>query len=139
MKKIVLVAATIWMMPSFAQATVIPELLTEYTAEGAGNFSDEAGKAMWNKEFVAEDGTKRSCTTCHHADVTQPGKHQKTGKVIAPMALSVPFVALEEGDEPRYSDAKKVEKWFKRNCKWTYGRECTIQEKGDFLTFLKDQ
>lgn len=36
----------------------------------------------------------------------------------------------------RLVDAKKIEKWFLRNCKWTFGRECTAQEKGDFLTFI---
>jgi len=39
----------------------------------------------------------------------------------------------------RYTDEKKIEKWFKRNCKDTWGRECTAQEKGDFLTFLLAQ
>jgi hypothetical protein len=34
----------------------------------------------------------------------------------------------------RFSDPEKVEKWFKRNCTW--GRECTAQEKGDFLAYL---
>jgi hypothetical protein len=36
----------------------------------------------------------------------------------------------------RFSDPEKVEKWFKRNCTWTWGRECTAQEKGDFLAYL---
>ncbi|MEA3244387.1 MAG: DUF1924 domain-containing protein, partial [Pseudomonadota bacterium] len=33
-------------------------------------------------------------------------------------------------------DGKKIEKWFKRNCKWTLGRECTAQEKADFLAYI---
>ncbi|TBR21868.1 MAG: DUF1924 domain-containing protein, partial [Candidatus Nitrosotenuis sp.] len=33
-------------------------------------------------------------------------------------------------------DPKFVEKWFKRNCKETLERECTPQEKGDFLAYL---
>ncbi len=36
----------------------------------------------------------------------------------------------------RLSDPKKVEKWFLRNCKWTFGRECTPQEKGDFIDYM---
>jgi len=33
----------------------------------------------------------------------------------------------------RLTDSKKVNKWFKRNCKWTLGRECTAQEKSNFF------
>jgi hypothetical protein len=39
----------------------------------------------------------------------------------------------------RLTDARKIEKWFKRNCEWTWGRACTIQEKGDILRFLQQQ
>jgi hypothetical protein len=39
----------------------------------------------------------------------------------------------------RFTDVKKIEKWFKRNCKDAWGRECTVQEKADFLTFLLAQ
>jgi len=138
MKKTIILAVSLLLSPVLAQANVIPGMLEGYKAEGGSNFSAEAGKKMWNKEIAQEDGSKRSCVTCHNADLTKPGKHQRTGKVIAPMAPSAPFVAAEEGDEPRYSTEKKVEKWFKRNCKWTYGRECTVQEKGDFLMYLKD-
>jgi len=51
--------------------------------------------------------------------------------VIDPMALSV--------NPERYTDPDKIEKWFLRNCKWTLGRECTAQEKGDVLTYLGSQ
>jgi hypothetical protein len=40
-------------------------------------------------------------------------------------------------DAERYTDLGKMEKWFKRNCKWTWGRECTPQEKGDLLEYLR--
>ena len=36
----------------------------------------------------------------------------------------------------RFSDAAKVEKWFKRNCNDVLGRACTAQEKGDVLAYL---
>ena len=35
-----------------------------------------------------------------------------------------------------FHDPKKVEKWFKRNCQWVPGRECTPKEKGDFITYM---
>ena len=35
-----------------------------------------------------------------------------------------------------FSDAAKVEKWFKRNCGDVLNRACTALEKGDFLTYV---
>ncbi len=100
----------------------------QFKSEGASNFSAEHGKQNWTKEVASKEGEKRSCTTCHNEDLTKPGKHNTTKKVIEPMAPSV--------NAERYTDQKKIEKWFKRNCEWTWGRECTAQEKGDFLKFL---
>ena len=39
----------------------------------------------------------------------------------------------------RYTDPAKVEKWFKRNCREVLGRECTVQEKGDWLSYMLSQ
>jgi hypothetical protein len=39
----------------------------------------------------------------------------------------------------RLTDPKFIEKWFRRNCIQTLGRECTPQEKGDVLTYLRAQ
>ncbi len=114
---------------SAASATpATDELFARYKAEGASNFDAEHGKKNWNKEGVAEGGEKMSCSTCHGADLTKAGKHHKTGKTIEPMAPSV--------NAERFTDAKKIEKWFKRNCNDAWGRECTAQEKGDVLKFL---
>ena len=142
MKKTLILTAALLLTPSLVQANAIPEMMDAYKAAGGSSFSAEAGKKMWTKEMPftkkGENITGRTCATCHNADLTKAGKHKKTGKVIAAMAPSVPFVAMDEKDTPRYSEAKKIKKWFKRNCKWTYGRECTAQEKGDFLMYLKD-
>jgi len=64
-------------------------------------------------------------------DLKKPGEHIRTGKVIDPMALSA--------NPNRFSDAKKIEKWFRRNCKWVLGRTCTAQEKGNILLYLQNQ
>jgi len=146
MKKILMISSALFAASFLGQGvaqaaeagSAIPEMMAKYTAEGGSNFSAEAGKKIWSHEVADEEGKMRSCTTCHGADLTKPGKHQKTGKIIAPLAPSVPFVMVEEKDIPRFSKAKKIRKWFKRNCKWTFGRECTPQEKGDVLTYLKD-
>lgn len=124
------IAAVLMVLPLYAQADAMAELQAEYQASGASNFSAEAGKTLWHQEFTdAKSGQKRSCTTCHTDDLTQPGKHAKTGKVIDPMAPSA--------NSKRFTDIKKINKWFKRNCKWTLDRECTAQEKGDILAFIK--
>ncbi|MCP4267412.1 MAG: DUF1924 domain-containing protein, partial [Candidatus Brocadiaceae bacterium] len=67
--------------------------------------------------------------TCHGSDLNQAGKHVRTNKLIKAMAPSA--------NPERYTKVKKIKKWFLRNCKWTLGRECTAQEKGDVLAYLK--
>lgn len=105
-------------------------LLARYKAEGAKAPDAAKGKQDWTREEMVE-GEKMSCATCHGSDFSKPGKHHKTGKVIEPMSMKV--------NAERYGDVKKIEKWFKRNCKDAWGRECTVQEKADFLTFMLAQ
>ena len=105
--------------------------LDEYLAElaktwGHDSFSPARGEALW---YSDHDG--RQCTSCHLDSLFAPGRHQKTGKVIEPMAPSV--------NPKRLTDRKKMKKWLLRNCKWTLGRECTALEKGDILVWLREQ
>jgi hypothetical protein len=114
-----------------AGAAVVDERLAEYQSQGAGPFSASAGEALWNKKITrAGTGEVRSCATCHSADLRSPGKHADTGKRIEPLTPAV--------NPERLTDVKQIEKWFLRNCKWTFGRECTPQEKGDFLMFIRN-
>lgn len=111
-------------------ADTVDERLAAYQAEGAGKFSVERGKEMWfNTHTHAGADQPRSCTSCHSNNGRVNGKHAKTGKPIKPIAPSV--------NPERLTEVKKIEKWFKRNCKWTIGRECTAQERGDFLSYLR--
>lgn len=126
-------AATLVLISLFtaaaAQAAAVDERLAEYRSQGAKNFSAQAGEKLWNQELTdPRTSDRRSCATCHHANLAETGKHTETGKPIKPMKPAV--------NPERLTDAKKVEKWFLRNCKWTYGRECTAQEKGDILMFI---
>jgi hypothetical protein len=107
------------------QADTITGMQDQYRAQGAGPFLFERGDKLWNSRPYQD----RQCADCHGPDLRQPGQHQRTHKPIEPMAPSV--VA------GRYTDPGKMEKWFKRNCKWTWGRECTPQEKGDLLEYLR--
>ena len=112
---------------SHAGSGAIDNLLQDYAAQGANTADAEQGKQLWQKTF--NKNGERSCATCHTKVLTQNGKHIKTSKNIKPMSPSV--------NPERLTDGKKVNKWFKRNCKWTLGRECTAQEKANFLVFIE--
>ena len=113
-------------------ASPVEDLLQEYRQQATRDFSAENGKTLWNQSFRAAGmDTQRSCTSCHTADVRQHGKHTVTGKEIKPLAPSVM--------SKRLTNHGKIRKWLKRNCEWTLGRECTAQEKGDLLSYLKEQ
>ena len=107
-------------------ADVTTELQQHYQQIGASTFSMERGKKLWEESHHG-----RSCTSCHTQSVKNQGKHQKTGKLIKPMAPSV--------NPQRLSNKRKVKKWLLRNCKWVFKRECTAQEKGDILMWLSKQ
>lgn len=106
-------------------------LLGNYSAAGGKDYSTSRGEALWKQEVTDHQGNKMACTRCHGTDLSQAGEHVKTHKAIKPMAASA--------NAERYTDLKKIEKWFKRNCKDTWGRECTAQEKGDILVYLLAQ
>jgi len=114
-------------------ATIIivssPVVAFSNTENDQTGFSAQRGKEIWNEQF-STSSQSRSCATCHTDDPRKPGKHASTGKPIKPMAPSI--------NANRLTDQRKIEKWFKRNCKWTIGRECTDQEKGNVLEFLKN-
>lgn len=133
MRKMMTIVAAVMAMGSGAVfADTVDERLSAYSAEGAGPFDAKRGEVMWTQTFTHEKSVKpASCATCHTANVKDPGKHAKTGKPIEPLAPSV--------NPKRLTDVKTIEKWFTRNCKWTLGRECSPQEKGDFLSYLRTQ
>ncbi len=119
-----IISESLW--PAMAQADVIEERLAQYRNEGAVAFDANQGQTLWK---MGHQG--RRCTQCHGEAPNTAGKHIKTGKVIEPMALSI--------NPNRFADADKIEKWFLRNCKWTLGRVCTPQEKGNILVWLRGQ
>lgn len=125
----ILMAVCLLIAAPMALATpATDELFARYKSEGAAGFDAERGNKSWHKETKSAEGEMMSCSTCHGQDLGKQGKHHKTGKVIEPMAPSA--------NKERFTDAKKIEKWFKRNCNDVLARECTAQEKGDFLKFL---
>jgi hypothetical protein len=108
----------------------VDTLLDSYRQQGATSFNAEAGQAFWTRKFNPPGANQaRQCATCHTADPRNRGKHARTGKPIEPLAPSV--------NRKRFSEVREIRKWFYRNCKWTLGRECTPQEKGDLLVWLQ--
>lgn len=125
----IMMAAGLLLATAAAMATpATDELFARYKAEGAAGFDAARGDKAWHKESKGGEGQTMSCATCHGQDLGKQGKHHKTNKVIAPMAPSA--------NKERLTDVKKIEKWFKRNCNDVLARECTAQEKGDYLKFL---
>ena len=117
------------MYPVLAYSGAVDTLLETYREQGAATFSAVEGESRWKR--ATADNSGRSCSDCHGLDLGREGRHATTGKRIEPMAPSV--------NPERLADAAKIEKWFTRNCKWTFGRACSPQEKGDFLTFLRQR
>ncbi len=87
-------------------------------------FSASAGEIFYRSKH----GGEWSCASCHTDNPAAAGKHVVTGKVIQPMSPNA--------NPERFSDAAKVNKWFKRNCNDVLKRECTAEEKGNLLTYL---
>lgn len=109
-----------------AASAETPQHILAIYQQQAGGASAARGEAFFFAR-VARDGQTESCTGCHTDNPRAVGK-TRANKAIEPLAP----VANRE----RLTDPAKVEKWFKRNCKDVHGRECTVQEKADFVAFL---
>ena len=123
---VLIFAATVITAVTATAAQLPIEQLQAYRQQGVERAYPAQGKQLWYASV-----NERSCTLCHGQNPADSGKHTRTGKKIAPMAPSV--------NPERYQSAKKIEKWFLRNCKWTFGRECNPQEKADILAWLAGQ
>lgn len=105
------------------------EILASIQEEAAGTPGlQEFSVARGESFFKAKHGNEWNCASCHTENPAAPGKHAKTGKVIQPLAPSA--------NAERFTNPKKVAKWFKRNCSDVLNRVCTPQEKGDVLAYL---
>lgn len=107
-----------------AHASAPAELLARFSAEAAAPAVPARGERL----FTARHGRDSSCASCHGASPVHPGRHASTGKTISPLAPAV--------NPQRFTDAAKVEKWFRRNCSDVMGRDCSAAEKADILSWL---
>ena len=111
-------------IPAGAAAATPAQLLDGYRAQAGGAPDAARGQRF----FGDRHGQEWACATCHGTPPTQPGKHATTAKAIRPLAPAF--------DPDRFTDAAKVEKWFRRNCNDVVGRECSAAEKADLLSWL---
>lgn len=120
-------------MTSLAEAQSPSSMLQRYEKEAKGNdagfstFSIDRGRRLYQMKSQNSKNKDLSCASCHTEDPRSAGK-TRANKIIEPMAPAV--------NPQRFTDSKKVEKWFKRNCDDVLNRPCTPQEKGDFITYL---
>ena len=101
---------------------------TDFAVQYATQAGSAGVPARGEQFFTSRHGRDWSCASCHGAPPTQAGKHAATGKAIAPLAPAF--------HPERFTDAAKVEKWFRRNCNDVLGRECSAAEKADVVAWL---
>jgi mono/diheme cytochrome c family protein len=120
-------AALAFALPLAASANpILDDLKAQAKTENTAfkDFSVDAGRKL----YTTQGPNQLACASCHTDSPKNAGKHAKTNKAIDPLAPSV--------NAQRFTDAAKVEKWFKRNCNDALGRACTTQEKGDFMAYV---
>jgi hypothetical protein len=123
--------AALAMASAVAGAADSPASLMAHYAQAAGvpvsALSATRGAAFYRTEHAGRSGQAVSCASCHTANPRQAGQ-TRVGKRIEPLAPAA--------NPQRFTDAAKVEKWFRRNCQDVLLRECSAQEKGDFIAWL---
>jgi hypothetical protein len=116
-------------MPVPGQAEAPADFLGQFEKDARGTaafsgFSPQRGEQF----FTVRHGGEWSCSSCHTENPMAAGRHAKTGKTIEALAPTA--------NPRRFTSAREVEKWFRRNCNDVLNRACTAQEKGDVLAWL---
>jgi len=133
LKHILAIMLTLATMNAIADIATAERLSNKYATiakninpESKG-LSVEDGKTFFNREITIK-GRQVACASCHTANPAELGKHIMTEKPIRPLS---PIV-----NQKRFSDIDKVESNFTRHCNDIIGRDCTAQEKGNFIAYL---
>lgn len=108
-----------------AQATTPAQLQQRYQADAGAAPQAAKGRAF----FTSRHGGEWSCASCHNALPTSAGRHAVTAKALPPLAPAF--------NPQAFTDERRVEKWFRRNCKDVVQRECSAAEKADVLAWLR--
>ncbi|MDR2220179.1 MAG: DUF1924 domain-containing protein [Methylobacillus sp.] len=122
---------------AFADPVTAQKLADKYAAiakniadsrhETYNGLNADAGKTFFNRELTIH-GKQIACASCHTTNPANPGTHLVTKKPIKPLAPAA--------NPERFSDLDKVEKNFEKHCLDIIGRDCTAEEKGNFIAYL---
>lgn len=107
-----------------AADTTIAQQLAQWSAQAGAPGNAVRGQSF----FSSKHGGEWSCSSCHGMPPTASGKHASTGKAIDPLAPAF--------NPKAFTDAARVEKWFRRNCKDVLARKCSAAETADVLAYL---
>lgn len=122
MRHMLIIAALLF--TASAQAEAPRDFLQRFEKEAGVAASAERGARF----FTTRQGGEWSCSSCHTDKPTQAGRHARTDKPITALAPAA--------NAERFTDAAKVDKWFRRNCNDTLNRVCSAQEKADVMAWL---
>lgn len=111
-------------LPAHAGDTSPQDQLARWSTAAGAPGNAHRGQAFFGRTH----GRDWSCASCHGQPPTRDGEHASTGKRIAPLA--------PVANPKAFTDAARVEKWFRRNCRDVLDRECTPAEKADVLAYL---
>jgi hypothetical protein len=89
--------------------------------------SAERGARFFNHQA----GRRMELRLLPHRQADRPAA---TPRPTRPIAALAPAANVE-----RFTDAAKVDKWFRRNCNDTLNRVCSAQEKADVMAWLLAQ
>lgn len=108
-----------------AQPTSPMQLQRAYETTAGAPGRIDRGQAF----FTRRHGGEWSCASCHGQVPTGAGRHAVTNKPMDPLAPAFNAKA--------FTDERRVEKWFRRNCQDVVQRECSAAEKADVLAWLQ--
>lgn len=124
LKTLLLLWLSCFLLPAFAGDTT-PRAQFDYWSAQAGQPGNaQQGALFFNNTHAGQ----WSCASCHGTPPLAQGKHASTSKLIKPLAPAA--------NPQAFTDAAKIEKWFRRNCKDVLERECSPAEKADVLAYL---
>ena len=129
---ILLAVLGIFSLPAQATVDDAKQFVKQYQALVKGTdptyvLNAEAGRAFYIKKHQVK-GKDVACSDCHTDNPAAVGKHSKTGKKIASLSPAV--------NPKRFSNLKKTEEIFDKHCLEILGRNCTSQEKGNYIVYL---
>lgn len=128
-----LAALGLFSASAFADAASAQKLADKYAVIAKNvdanykGLNADSGKAFFNRELTIR-GKQIACASCHTTNPANPGKHIVTKKPIKPLAPAA--------NPERFSDLAKVEKNFEKHCLEIIGRDCTAEEKGNYIAYM---